>query len=294
MVSSFDEILIQNKLEFQDSLKDLKNLRKQLYSAAEYFETSYEEENRQQSMIDSSKDYVAKALVNTIDHLGSVADKLNTFLDEKTNEFLDTSTRFSCIQQRLSTFQGLVDLKGVSQHSLMIEAPKHHKQYIVPPAETLKIGESKSTSINFISCTQADTHKPNQDNNNPFAKDFQSGVTKPPLSFLRNKGLSRISTTESSPRPVNFSFTRFASSKEPGKRSVSPLRFSLKRSGTVANYRSVSPSSFDQKRSPSVPRAAISVSSKPETRNTERETEPNTKRSKHLFRALLDVHWSRK
>lgn len=50
-------------------------------------------------MIDSSKDYVAKALVNTVDHLGSVADQLSKFLDEKANQFSATNIQFSCIQQ---------------------------------------------------------------------------------------------------------------------------------------------------------------------------------------------------
>lgn len=51
------------------------------------------------SVMESSKDYLAKALVNTVDHLGSVADKLNKFLDEKADEFKATNTRFSCIEQ---------------------------------------------------------------------------------------------------------------------------------------------------------------------------------------------------
>ncbi|KAF3488546.1 hypothetical protein F2Q69_00056420 [Brassica cretica] len=39
--SNYDEISMQQSLLFSDSLKDLKNLRTQLYSAAEYFELSY-------------------------------------------------------------------------------------------------------------------------------------------------------------------------------------------------------------------------------------------------------------
>ncbi|KAK6146477.1 hypothetical protein DH2020_020346 [Rehmannia glutinosa] len=166
MASNYDEIFMHHTLHFQDSLKDLKNLRKQLYSAAEYFESSYDKEDGQQEfMIESSKDYVAKALVSTVDHLGSVADKLNKFLDEKTNEFSATNIRFSCIEQR---------------------------------------------------------------------------------------------------------------------------------SGSVAN-RSVSPSPAHYKpRSPSEPRRAISEHTKPEMRNRESEIEPYTRRSKNLFKALLNVHRSRK
>lgn len=53
------------------------------------------------SVVDSSKDYVAKALVNTVDHLGSVADKLSKFLDQKADDYSATSSQFSCIEQVL-------------------------------------------------------------------------------------------------------------------------------------------------------------------------------------------------
>ncbi|RVW14485.1 Protein ABIL3 [Vitis vinifera] len=39
--STYDEVSMEQSLLFSDSLKDLKNLRSQLYSAAEYFELSY-------------------------------------------------------------------------------------------------------------------------------------------------------------------------------------------------------------------------------------------------------------
>lgn len=53
------------------------------------------------SVIESSKDYVTKALVSTVDHLGSVADKLDKLLDKKANELSATNIRFSCIHQVL-------------------------------------------------------------------------------------------------------------------------------------------------------------------------------------------------
>ncbi|KAL8535540.1 hypothetical protein ACS0TY_011241 [Phlomoides rotata] len=124
--SNYDEILMHCSLQFAESLKDLKNVREQLYSAAEYFESSYEKSDHQQLVVESSKEYVTKALVSSVDHLGSVADKLNKFLDKKANEFSATNIRFSCLQQRLRTLQGS---RGVSQEWLIIEAPQHNKRY---------------------------------------------------------------------------------------------------------------------------------------------------------------------
>ncbi|KAH0876691.1 LOW QUALITY PROTEIN: hypothetical protein HID58_064085 [Brassica napus] len=58
-----------NSLLFSDSLK---NLRTQLYSAVKVVETQ--------------NDYAIKALVNTVDHLGSVTYKVTEFVDEKVDQ----------------------------------------------------------------------------------------------------------------------------------------------------------------------------------------------------------------
>ncbi|KAG6399182.1 hypothetical protein SASPL_140658 [Salvia splendens] len=274
--SNYDEIFMQRSLQFAESLKDLKVLKNQLYSAAEYFESSYDKDDHQILVMESSKDYVTKAVVSTVDHLGSIADKLNKFLDEKADEFSATSIRFSCIQQKLSTFQGFVDLRGVSQHSLMVEAPKHHKQYIVPGNYSLpKLGNR----------------------NTPSAKAFQAARLKyqPPLS---RKGHPGVSFDEPSQNPAHFSFTRAMSKKETGKRSVSPLSFPLKRSGSAAK-RSVSPTPLYsnqqmQWQRPTEPRRAMSVSRIGDTKREGQMIESYTKRSKNLFRALLSAHRSTK
>ncbi|GER43676.1 ABL interactor-like protein 4, partial [Striga asiatica] len=82
--------------------QDLKNLRKQLYSAADRFESSYNKTDHNQIVIQLSKDYIAKALVSTVDHLGSMADKLNKSLNERASEFCSADAQFAFIEQ----FQG--------------------------------------------------------------------------------------------------------------------------------------------------------------------------------------------
>ncbi|KAF8369562.1 hypothetical protein HHK36_032417 [Tetracentron sinense] len=74
---------MQQSLLFSDSLKDLKNLRTQLYSAAEYFELSYTNDDQKQIVVDTLKEYAIKALVNTVDHLGSLTYKVKASLDER-------------------------------------------------------------------------------------------------------------------------------------------------------------------------------------------------------------------
>ena len=107
--------------------QDLRNLRTQLYSAAEYFELSYTTDDKRQMwvlysaplhiqfhdwncssfyfscfkcrVVETLKDYAVKALVNTVDHLGSITYKVNDFIDEKVDEVAETELRVSCIEQ---------------------------------------------------------------------------------------------------------------------------------------------------------------------------------------------------
>ncbi|KAF8376765.1 hypothetical protein HHK36_031566 [Tetracentron sinense] len=134
--SNYDELSMQQSLLFSDSLQDLKNLRTQLYSAAEYFELSYTNDDQKQIVVDTLKEYAIKALVNTVDHLGSVTYKVNGLLDEKVDEVSITEFRVSCIEQRLRICQEYIDHEGLSHQSLVIKTPKYHKRYILPGSNT--------------------------------------------------------------------------------------------------------------------------------------------------------------
>ncbi|XP_034895510.2 protein ABIL3 [Populus alba] len=130
--SNHDELFMQQSLLFSDTLKDLKNLRKQLFSAADYFELAYYKEDQKQIVVETLKDYAIKALVSTVDHLGSVAYKVNKFLDQEIGEVSAMELRFFCTEQRLEACQEYINQGGLSQQSLAIKTPKHHKRYIFP------------------------------------------------------------------------------------------------------------------------------------------------------------------
>ncbi|XP_039169230.1 uncharacterized protein LOC104446114 [Eucalyptus grandis] len=131
-VSHYDELSMKESLIFSDSLKDLKDLRKQLYSAAEYFELSYNEQDHKEIVVNTLRDYATKAFINTADHLGSMTYKVNCLLDDKIGEASAIELRFSCVQQRRRMCEMFVDHGGLSQQSLAIRTPKHHIRYILP------------------------------------------------------------------------------------------------------------------------------------------------------------------
>nr|CAB3473284.1 unnamed protein product [Digitaria exilis] len=51
MSSTLEEVQMQETLIFSDTIKDLKTLRSQLYSAAEYFELAYMQEDGKQAYV---------------------------------------------------------------------------------------------------------------------------------------------------------------------------------------------------------------------------------------------------
>lgn len=300
--SNYDEIFMQHSLQFSDSLKDLKNLRKQLYSAAEYFESSYGENEHKTLVIETLKDYVTDALVSSVDHLGSVACKLNSFLDEKVDEFSTTKLRFSCMEQKLQTCQEVVDRSGLLQQSFVILTPKQHKRYLISAAETQPADpKPRQRHKEQNMCPRDSLQQPKQ--GDCFPHPFQALPSKPhPSKPKYMKRHSKISWTDASPNPLNFSFTRVASTKEVGKRSVSPLKFTLKRSGSVNRSvsplmrfgsvisRSISPSTSSKKvRCPSEPRRAVSLSINPE-RNGAKDVQDYNRKSKKLLTAFLSLH----
>uniref|UniRef100_A0A804HXG7 Protein ABIL2 n=2 Tax=Musa acuminata subsp. malaccensis TaxID=214687 RepID=A0A804HXG7_MUSAM len=135
--SNFDELSMDQSLLFSDSLKELKNLRSQLYSAAEYFELSYATDDHKQFVVNTLREYAIKAVVNTVDHLGSVSFKVTGLLEAKVDEVSGAESRVSCIEQRIRACRELVDREGLSQQSLVIKAPRYHKRYIVPVGKSM-------------------------------------------------------------------------------------------------------------------------------------------------------------
>ncbi|KAI3691878.1 hypothetical protein L6452_31680 [Arctium lappa] len=274
--SKFDELLLRHSLLFADGLKDLRNVKEQLYSAAEHFEDSYYKNDQKQILLESLKDYISKSLIKTVDHLGSVTDKVNKFLYENVNQASRTKLRVLRFEQSLRTCQAYADHGGLTQQSLMMETPKYRKQYLLPE-----------------DC---------------ISEDVKTEQVKGRSSGLRNEN-SRQASTEFPSRLIAFSFTKSASRKgvEKRSRSVSPLRFPVRCSESAANqptcpsfpiklspsfvHRSISPnSSSSRQKQPS--EAWRSRSLYPQREST-KDIEVYSKKTKNLFKALLSMHKSK-
>ncbi|KDP45550.1 hypothetical protein JCGZ_18175 [Jatropha curcas] len=293
--SHYDEVSMQQSLLFSDSLKDLKNLRTQLYSAAEYFELSYTNDDQKQIVVETLKDYAIKALVNTVDHLGSVTYKVNDLLDEKVDEVSGTEFRVSCIEQRLRTCQEYIDHEGLTQQSLVINTPKYHKRYILPVGETMH--GAIRTKSKYIGCSLDD-----EDDWHQLRDAVRATIRETPTSSVRTGRSLSASPRHPPQRSATFSFTSTMPKKELEKRTVSPHRFPLLRSGSVSSRpttpnssRPTTPSSAAaaRRRYPSEPRKSASMRIQPEKENS-KDIEQYPSKSKRLLKALLSRRKSKK
>ncbi|KAL5567750.1 hypothetical protein UlMin_024325 [Ulmus minor] len=300
-VSNFDEVSMQQSLLFSDCLQDLKNLRTQLYSAAEYFELSYSNDDQKQIVVETLKDYAIKALVNTVDHLGSVSYKVNDLFDEKVEEVSGTELRVSCIEQRLRTCQEYIDHEGLTQQSSVINTPMYHNRYILPVGETMR--GANRTKSKYQGCSLDD-----EDDWHQFRNAVRATIRETPPPTV-NKGRSPSPSPRTVQRTGVFSFTSTMPKKNLDKRTVSPHRFPLLRSGSFSS-KQVTPNSSRPttpnssrpttpnppnagRRYPSEPRKSASMRLYAERENG-KDIEQYPSKSKRLLKALLSRRKSKK
>nr|XP_043621307.1 protein ABIL1-like [Erigeron canadensis] len=136
---TFDEPSMEQSISFVKALQELKNLRPQLYSAAEYCEKSYLHSEQKQVVLDNLKDYAVRALVNAVDHIGTVAYKLTDVLDQQSSEISTTGLHVTCLHQQLLTCQTYTDREAIRQQQLLAAVPRHHKHYILPNSVSKKV-----------------------------------------------------------------------------------------------------------------------------------------------------------
>ncbi|KAF5198480.1 Abil2 [Thalictrum thalictroides] len=270
---NYEEYSMEQSFMLSDNLKDLKNLRSQLYSAAEYFEVSYTNDDQKQTVVNTLKDYTINALVNTVDHLGSVTYKVNDLMEEKVDEVSGTELRVACIEQRLRTCQECIDRGGLSQQSLVMTAPKYHKRYILPVEGTVHGVEHnvlKSQGCNFD----------DEDNRKHVMNAVQTMIRGTQPSTLR-RGRSPSPSPQPLARPGSFSFIDKVNPENTDKQKVSekrmssPLRskFPLLRSGSLSSRPSTPHSS--RPTTPSTSRPTTPIQSRPTTPIPSRPTTPN-------------------
>uniref|UniRef100_A0A453A1L7 Protein ABIL1 n=1 Tax=Aegilops tauschii subsp. strangulata TaxID=200361 RepID=A0A453A1L7_AEGTS len=83
-------------------------------------------------VLDNLKDYAVRAVVNAVDHLGTVAYKLTDLFEQQASEISTFELKVARLNQQIFTCQIYVDKEGSRQQQMMGASMKHHKHYILP------------------------------------------------------------------------------------------------------------------------------------------------------------------
>ncbi|XP_065049409.1 probable protein ABIL1 isoform X2 [Musa acuminata AAA Group] len=146
---TFDEVSLERSKGFVQALQELKNLRPQLYSAAEYCEKSYLRSEQKQMVVDNLKEYGVQALVNVVDHLGTVAYKLTDLFEQQSSDMATVEQKISCLCQQILACQAFTGEECLRQHQLFAATPRHLKHYTLPKFVGTSV-ESSSMLQNHI------------------------------------------------------------------------------------------------------------------------------------------------
>ncbi|CAM8993400.1 unnamed protein product [Rhodiola kirilowii] len=292
MAANYAEASMHQTLLFADSLKDLKNLRTQLYSAAEYFELSFTNDNQKHMVIETLKDYAIKALVNTVDHLGSVSFKVNDLVEEKIGKASKADLRISCLEQRLRTCEIYMNNEGRSQQSSSVtDAPKYHKRYNLPAGETLNCATHAKSKYNESKTDDGDQHQ----------LKIDLGMTlddtpSPSLPIVVSNQCNPTPHAQTSQQRGSFLYNKPVQIADiVDKKTVGPHPLSLFRSGSLAS-RSTSPNSnisitprisADRRQSAAEPRKSASMRFYADENSSPKITQHQRSMSKRLLKALL-------
>ncbi|TKW14913.1 hypothetical protein SEVIR_5G198300v4 [Setaria viridis] len=293
MSSTLEEVQMQETLIFSDTIKDLKTLRSQLYSAAEYFELAYMREEGKQAVMNNLKEYAVKALVNTVDHLGSISFKVSSLIDQRFDEVADANLRVSCIQQRTQVGQACMDREGLSQQSLVITAPKYHKRYILPAGDqSMPSAVPNFREMNKVTNRTAQMHQ--VFSAQPKAKEKQASFSK--LRSIARAPSQRARSASPAQRSHSVPPSEAAIPSNRDRRSDSPIPSAtpLTRSGSLSKKASLLKTSSVRVQTTSQPKKLAPLRSQADRSNDSKDGEHTPKKSRKFLKSILSRRKSRK
>ncbi|XP_022144955.1 probable protein ABIL5 isoform X3 [Momordica charantia] len=135
---------------FQNALLELKGLRSQLHQAADYCESTFLKTKEKNEVVENTKEYICRAMVTVVDHLGSVTSNLESCISQ-TNAFNEVELRLSCLNQRLFSCEQYARKLEMSRLRWSEILPRYHPQYV---STVSKNGEKSSQSSRPEICTE--------------------------------------------------------------------------------------------------------------------------------------------
>ncbi|KAL1547639.1 ribonuclease P [Salvia divinorum] len=93
-----------SEAQFHKSLKELRHFSSQLCHAADYCKTAFLNSQDKTQILETTKEYVARAVVVVVDHLGTISANLECCIS-KNNSVSETELKIERLKQRIGSCQ---------------------------------------------------------------------------------------------------------------------------------------------------------------------------------------------
>ncbi|KAJ6355538.1 hypothetical protein OIU77_006014 [Salix suchowensis] len=127
----------QDAIRFEKSLQELRDLRSQLHHAANHCETTFLNTTQKHMVVESTKEYLCRAVVSVVDHLGCVSANLNSSISNSC-AFSEAELRINCLKQRLLSCEKYAHRVALTRVRWAAYLPKHHLRYLSKPITSVE------------------------------------------------------------------------------------------------------------------------------------------------------------
>ncbi|XP_031258689.1 probable protein ABIL5 [Pistacia vera] len=138
----------EEDFRFENSLKELRDLRSQLHYAADYCETTFLKVKETKDAVENTKEYICRALVTVVDHLGSVSSNLEHCISD-TNDFAEAELRISTLKQRLLSCEQYAHKLALNKVRWNPALPNYHRRYLSAPITNVVKSNEDSRDLKF-------------------------------------------------------------------------------------------------------------------------------------------------
>ncbi|KAK4344261.1 hypothetical protein RND71_037355 [Anisodus tanguticus] len=144
----YTEAETDDSTKFNSSLQELKDLCSQLHHAADYCEKAFVKAEEKRDVVENTKEYLCRAVVTVVDHLGNVSSKLECRIST-IDTASETELRIDGLTQRLATCQQYSHKLALTRLCWNTDLATYHRRYISPPTHDLRRMEEISRGFNI-------------------------------------------------------------------------------------------------------------------------------------------------
>lgn len=193
-VNGNPEIESNDTLRFLKSLQELRELRSQIHYAADYCEKSFLKAEDKASVVDNTKEYLCRAVVTVVDHLGSVSANLNRRI-ENSDRVSETELRINSLKQKLDSCDQYNQNFTLTKLRWSPDLPRYYPRYISPPSNS----SNKNSSLQL---REVEPNKPT-DGNGVTKHEFKTDEDMPLFMYTSSNKINLDTTSPTSPLDID-------------------------------------------------------------------------------------------